>query len=163
MLNEILFTSVFNDSVFTKIKVGYQYQSVLTQAVGLDHQKFISQTRGINSNLHNLAVSEVSASDIPSALINHIALVNAALDNKAQPLATQPLAAFDISLALAELSASTHASSANSFNTPLTQNILAASIGYDVPQKMSWQRRPLLSLVLAAGFGLLAYNYATIF
>ena len=157
MFNEIQFTSVFNDSILTKIKVGYQYQSVITKALDFDDQKFISQTRVINGQLNQMTVSEVAASDIPSALLNHIALVNAGLGNKTQPLATQPLSTFDANLALND------ASNAKSLNTPFTHTMLAANIGYDAPKKSPRQRRSLSSLALAAGFGLLLCNYIMIF
>jgi L-cysteine desulfidase len=157
MFNEIQFTSVFNDSILTKIKVGYQYQSVITKALDFENQKFISQTRLINSQLNQMIVSEVAASDIPSALFNHIALVNAGLGNKTQPLATQPLSTFDANLVL------TDESNAKSLNIPFTHTMLAANIGYDAPKKSPRQRRSLSSLSLAAVFGLLLCNYIMIF
>lgn len=158
MIDKIESTLIFEKSIYTKVVVGHQKISISTIMNGIYPNVIVSVARFTNLDIQNRTILEIPASNVTHALINHIALTKAVLENDLQKLTPQHLIKYWSPLNNV-LNQSNIRASESSFDTEFTRRFLSENIGYS-PEEISHTKKQYAKYLIAALIIIFIFNYS---
>jgi len=162
MTNEITFTHITNKSILTKVKASYKHISIFTMTSGSKDNEYVTVSRINDAEVKNPIILEVTANNVTDALMNHIALTKAVLEEDFLGLTVEHLKQYCSLYVVETLNKMGIHPMADSFNTPFTKQLLAKTIAYGAEEISALNDQKYTKYAIAALIAFFTFTFISL-